>query len=117
MYQLCLSLDSATVRYHEVFLNFNVQGRAVTVSGARGRTFIDDHGPLFGSLSQLPNDRTIWELGITITYANAGDYGGPNVEHIVYRFYQNGAISYRRSSGAQYAFTQGVAYSIPCPQV
>jgi len=114
-FRLCLELDTPGVRRHDLYLNFNVQGNAILVSGMRGIAVIDNHGPVVGSLSRLSTQTNIWQMGLTITYGNMGDYDGPSVEHMVFKFHPGGAISYRLSEGGSSSFVQGTAFTFTCP--
>ena len=82
-YQLCLALDGDSSQY---FLNFLMQGNAILVAGDKGHGGQDDHGPLFGSLSHAPETPQVMELGLTVTFANAGDYMNQNTENVVFTF-------------------------------
>ena len=110
-YQLCLALDSESGEY---FMNFLVQGNAVLVAGDRGHGGQDDHGPMFGALSHAPDTPQFMELGLTVTFANGGDFANPNTENIVFRFFQNGVITYKRWFNSAKTFTEGTASTFVC---
>jgi hypothetical protein len=110
-YQLCLALDGETGNY---FMNFAVQGNAVLVTGYRGHGGQDDHGPLFGALSHAPETPQYLELGLTVTLSNGGDYSNQNTENVVFRFFQNGVITYKRWLHSSKAFTEGTVSLITC---
>ena len=54
------------------------------------------------------------ELGLTVTFKNAGDYTRQNTEHVVFTFSQNGDITYKRWLHAGAVFTEGTASVIAC---
>ena len=108
-YQLCLALDGESGQY---FMNFLIQGNAVLVAGDRGHGGQDDHGPLFGSMTPLP--ASVFEVGVTVTFANAGDYAHQNTENVVFTFAQDGQITYKRWLHAGTPFTAGTASVIAC---
>ena len=110
-YQLCLALDGESGQY---FMNFLIQGNAVLVAGDRGHGGQDDHGPLFGALSHAPDTPQYMELGVTVTFSNGGDFANPNTENVVFRFFQNGAITYKRWFSSSPAFTEGTVSVIAC---
>jgi len=110
-YSLCLALDNGPS--DQYLLNFNVQGNAITVTGTLNRSVIDNYGPISGSMSLVPG-RTTWMMGLTVTYANMGDYTGPNFQHVVFEFLPT-AIIYRRSLSGSSSFTQGTAHTFACP--
>ena len=112
-WQLCLALDGP-VSVNTYYLNFNVQGNAILVAGMKGVGYPDDHGPVFGSLARTPVAST-YELGLTVTFVNGGDYTNQNTENVVFQFNPNGSISYKRWLNSAAAFTQGVAVAISCP--
>ena len=112
-WQLCLTLDQPTGGAHAYFLNFMSQGNAILVSGAKNHD-ADDHGPAFGALAKPPS-ATFYELGLTVTIKNGGDYNGQNTENVVFQFLSNGAINYKRWINSSTTFTQGVAFSFACP--
>lgn len=107
-YQLCLRTGTAG----DYFLNFVAQGNGIVVTGVKG-VGIDDHGPVFGSLVKPPLV-TSWELGITVTFENMGDYAGPNTENVVFQFLPNGHINYKKWLRSNDTFTQGTATVITC---
>lgn len=113
-WQLCLALDSATGS-PEYFMNFNIQGNAILVSGMRGRHSPETHGPLVGALDRTPGPASPWELGVSVTIQNAGDYAGFNTENVVFEFETTGTIFYKRWLNGNQAFTQGSAFVRPCP--
>jgi hypothetical protein len=113
LFAYCLAIDGHADQY---FLNFNVQGNSIMVSGMMNRVG-DDHGPIAGSVSPAPSPSTGLEMGLTITYTNGGDYTGPNFQNMVFRFNTNGSISFRRSVQGTSGFTQGLAHAIACPQI
>jgi hypothetical protein len=112
-WQLCLTLDQPTEGAHAYFLNFVSQGKAILVSGAKNHG-PDDHGPAFGALAKPP-DAIFYELGLTVTIENGGDYNGHNTENVVFQFVSNGAINYKRWLNSSTDFTEGVAYAFACP--
>jgi hypothetical protein len=112
-WQLCLTLDQPTEGAHAYFLNFVSQGNAILVSGAKGHG-PDDHGPAFGALAKPPS-ALFYELGLTVTIKNGGDYNGHNTENVVFQFLSNGAINYKRWLNSSTNFTQGVAFAFTCP--
>jgi hypothetical protein len=111
-WQLCLR-DEPLLESNFYYLNFSVQGNAVLVSGTKN-TFGDDHGPVFGSLSKAHLGP--WELGLTVTIANGGDYANPNTENIVFVFNANGSITYKRWQSSGLTFVQGFATAFTCPE-
>ena len=113
-WQLCVTLDQPTEGAHAYFLNFMSEGNAILVSGSRGRGPADDHGPAFGALAK-PSGSTLYELGLTVTIQNSGDYEGPNTENVVFQFLPNGAINYKRWISSSLDFTQGQAFAFACP--
>jgi hypothetical protein len=110
-YQLCLALDGDSSQY---FLNFMVQGNAILVAGDKGHGGQDDHGPVFGALSHTPETPQIMEMGLTVTFANGGDYSNQNTENVVFTFTPDGAIAYKRWLNSAKEFTQGTASVIVC---
>ena len=110
----CLGLDGG--HPDQYYLNFNVQGNSILVSGMMNHQ-VDDHGPITGSISPGPNPFSGLDMGLTITYTNGGDYTGPNFQHIVFHFNTNGTISWRRSVQGTAGFLQGVAHQITCPPI
>ena len=62
----------------------------------------------------LPVPR-LYELGLTVTIQNGGDYAGPNTENVVFQFLSNGAINYKRWLNSDLDFTQGLAFAFTCP--
>jgi len=114
-FQLCLRDQPANGNSY--FLNFNVQGNAILVSGTKG-VFGDDHGPLFGSLSKAFNTPPAggWEMGLTVTIANMGDFAGHNTENIVFVFSPSGTIAFKRWKSSSQTFEQGTAVAFTCPE-
>jgi hypothetical protein len=112
-WQLCLTLDQPTEGAHAYFLNFVSQGNAIVVSGSKGHG-PDDHGPAFGALAKPPS-ALFYELGLTVTIKNGGDYNGYNTENVVFQFVSNGAINYKRWLNSSTNFTQGLAFAFTCP--
>ncbi len=112
-FQLCLMLDEPVG--HQYFLNFAVQGNAVLVSGMKGYGGQDDHGPIQGSMSRTPLPSYGFEMGLTVTFSNGGDYTGPNIENVVFQFNPDGTIGYKRWVDRETTFTQGTASAIACP--
>jgi hypothetical protein len=110
-YSLCLQLDNSP--FDQYLLNLNVQGNAIMVSGTLNRSVTDDFGPISGSVSLMPS-RSTFMMGLTVTYANMGDYSGPNFQHVVFEFFPTG-IAYRRSVSGSSSFTQGTAHAFACP--
>jgi hypothetical protein len=113
-FQLCLQLDGQPV--HRYFLNFAVQGKAILVGGMKGYGGQNDHGPILGSMSKTPNPSYGYEMGLMVTFANGGDYLGPNTENVVFSFNPNGSIGYKRWIDRDTEFTQGSATVIACPE-
>ena len=111
-YDLCLGLNGDG--YGQYFMTFLAQGNTILVGGEKGHGGQDDHGPLFGTLSQIPGAQQAMELGVTVTFANAGDYANQNTENVVFTFLQSGDITYKRWLHAQNVFTQGTASVIIC---
>jgi hypothetical protein len=110
-WQLCLRL----VGGGDYFLNFVVQGNAVLVAGTKN-VFGDDHGPLFGSLSKPTSSPfNVYEMGLTVTIENMGDYNGPNTENVVFQFLPSGHINFKKWLRSSDTFTQGEAIVINCP--
>lgn len=110
----CVRLDAAS-GFAEYFMNFVVQGNGILVTGSKGRAPVDNHGPLFGSLSQAPTTGTpTWELGFTVTMENMGDFSGPNTENVVFQFVGS-SINYKRWLRSSDNFVQGTATVIACP--
>jgi hypothetical protein len=116
-WQLCLSLETPSVNATHIYLlNTVVQGNAILVAGTYGHDSINNHGPVVGTLSRtvgIPGP-VVWEMGLTVTIANAGDYMGSNVEAVVFLFHSDGSIAYKRWFGGN-TFTQGVAVPFTCP--
>ncbi len=112
-FQLCLSPDGQST--HQYFLNFAVQGNAILVGGMKGRGGQEDHGPVLGSLARTPSPSYGFEMGLTVTFANGGDYTGPNLENVVFQFNPDGTIAYKRWLDRETSFTQGTAVAITCP--
>jgi hypothetical protein len=112
-FQLCLALDGP-VSVNTYYLNFNAQGNAILVAGMKGVGYPDDHGPVFGSLARTVVGST-YQLGLTVTFVNGGDYMGQNTENVVFQFNANGSITYKRWLNSAKPFTQGVAVVIACP--
>ena len=108
-WQLCLGLTGVT---GNLYLNFNAQGNAIMVSGVKGVSG-DDHGPVFGTLTRVPVSSS-YEMGLTVTIANMGDYEGHNTENIVIVFSPSGAMSYKRWLSSSQTFTQGTVYLANC---
>ena len=111
-YKLCIALNGDG--YGQYFMTFVVNGNAVLVSGEKGHGGQDDHGPLFGALSHAPDTPQFMELGVTVTFSNGGDFARPNTENVVFRFFQNGAITYKRWFSSSQAFTEGTVSVITC---
>jgi hypothetical protein len=114
-WQLCLRLTTGGA--NDYFMNFVVQGNAILVTGTKN-VFGDDHGPLFGSLSKPPNSgpNGAYELGLTVTFENMGDYNNQNTENVVFQFVSNGHINFKKWLRSSDTFTQGTAIVINCPQ-
>ena len=114
-WQLCLRLNTGGA--NDYFMNFVVQGNAILVTGTKN-VFGDDHGPLFGSLSKPPNSpfNGPYELGLTVTFENMGDYNNQNTENVVFQFVSNGHINFKKWLRSSDTFTQGTAIVINCPQ-
>jgi hypothetical protein len=108
-WQLCLGLSGVSAN---LYLNFNVQGNAIMVSGTKGVSG-DDHGPVFGTLTQVPVSNS-YEMGLTVTIANMGDYEGHNTENIVIVFSPTGSMSYKRWLNSSQTFTQGTVFLANC---
>jgi hypothetical protein len=115
-WQLCLRNEPADGA-NTYYLNFTVQGNAILVSGTYGRAAPDTHGPVFGTLARVQGtlDGAQWELGLTVTIANMGDYGGPNTENIVFTFPQDGTIGFKRWISSSQTFQQGFMVPFNCP--
>ena len=113
-WQVCLTLDQPSEGEHAYFLNFVSQGNAILVSGSKGHGSGGDHGPAFGALAK-PSGSTLYEMGLTVTIQNRGDYMGPNTENVVFQFLANGAINYKRWLNSDRTFTQGLAFAFTCP--
>jgi len=113
-WQLCLRLNTGGA--NDYFMNFVVQGNAILVTGTKN-VFGDDHGPLFGSLSKPPNSpfNGPYELGLTVTFENMGDYNNQNTENVVFQFVSNGHINFKKWLRSSDTFTQGEAIVINCP--
>ena len=109
-YKLCIALNGDD--YGQYFMTFVVNGNAVLVSGEKGHGGQDDHGPLFGSMTPLPS--SVFEVGVTVTFANTGDYAHQNTENVVFTFAQDGQITYKRWLHAGTPFTAGTASVIAC---
>jgi hypothetical protein len=112
-WQLCLTLNQPTEGAHAYFLNFLSEGNAILASGSKGHG-PDNHGPAFGALAK-PASSTLYELGLTVTFQNGGDYTGPNTENVVFQFLPNGVINYKRWLSSGLDFTQGQAFAFACP--
>jgi len=114
-WQLCLrdELGGGNTYY----LNFTVQGNAIIVSGTYGQGGQDTHGPVFGTLAkpQGTSPSLGFELGLTVTVANMGDYNGVNTQNIVFVFVPNGPIGYKRWFNSSATFEQGIAVPFICP--
>jgi hypothetical protein len=115
-WQLCLRLVNSAGGPNDYFMNFVVQGNAVLVTGMKNG-FGDDHGPLFGSLAKPPNSplNGPYELGLTVTYENMGDYANRNTENVVFQLLSNGNINFKKWLRSSDTFTQGQAIVINCP--
>lgn len=112
-WQLCLRLVGGGA--NDYFLNFVIQGNAVLVAGAKN-VFGDDHGPVFGSMSKPPNSPiNAYEMGLTVTFENMGDYNNQNTENVVFQFLPNGHINFKKWLRSTDTFTQGEAIVINCP--
>ena len=116
-WQLCLRPEPANGYVDTYFLNFSVQGNAILVSGTYGQGGQDTHGPVFGALAKALNTSGSlgWELGLTFTVANMGDYVGPNTENIVFVFGSDGSIVFKRWINSSATFEQGVMVAFNCP--
>ena len=115
-HQLCLR-DEPNLIPNFYYLNFSVQGNSILVSGTKGN-FGDDHGPLFGSLAKanLTSPTGGWELGLTVTFQNGGDYANGNTENVVFTFNTDGSITYKRWKSNALTFEQGHAAAFTCPE-
>ena len=115
-WQLCLRLVNSTEGPNDYYMNFVVQGNAVRVAVTKN-VFGDDHGPLFGSLSKPPNAGAngAYELGLTVTFENMGDYNNRNTENVVFQLLSNGHINFKKWLRSSDTFTQGQAIVINCP--
>ena len=111
-WQLCLRTSPSGGQ--DYYLNFVVQGNGIVVTGVKNVS-LDDHGPVFGTLSKPPLVASNWELGLTVTIANGGDYANANTENIVFIFASNGSISYKKWLRSNDPFTQGLATVFTCP--
>jgi hypothetical protein len=111
-WQLCLHLNGAAGS-DTFYLNFNVQGSAIMVGGRRG-VFSDDGGPVFGTLTQIPLRPGSFEMGLTTTISNSGDYMGPNTENVVIFFAPGGVMTYNRWLNSNQAFTVGTVSLATC---
>ena len=111
-YELCIGLNGDD--YGQYFMTFIAQGNAIIVGGAKGHGGQDDHGPIFGAFSRPPSAQPTMELGLTVTFANAGDYTHQNTENVVFTFALDGGITYRRWLHAGTVFTEGTASVIDC---
>src|SRR5690349_16187549 len=95
-YQACFELDDAGG--HERYnVNFLQQGNGIMVSGVRGMSLVDPHGPAFGTLSRVPTAGEYgWKMALTVVFGNSyADYE-PQMETIVFQFLPDGAINYKR---------------------
>jgi hypothetical protein len=109
-YNLCIALNGDD--YAQYFMTFVVNGNAILVSGEKGHGGQEDHGPLFGSMTPLP--ASVVEVGVTVTFANAGDFAHQNTENVVFTFAQDGQITYKRWLHAGTPFSVGTASVIAC---
>ena len=108
-YQLCLTGPG------DLFLNFVVQGQAVLVTGFKGITVNDLHGPVVGTLAQMPaSSPAQYRMGLTVTFANGGDEAFNTVEHIVIYFDQFG-LRYKSSRPDQPEPETGPVSIVACP--
>ena len=118
-WQLCLTLDTPTNAdgsAHPYLLNLVTQGNAVLVVGTYGHDGGNNSGPVFGGLARsigTPGP-VVFQMGLTITIGNGGDFMGSNTENIVFNFTSTG-IGYKHWYNGGKTFTQGNAYLMPCP--
>ena len=111
-WQLCIHLNGAAGS-DTFYLNFNVQGSAIMVGGSRG-VFSDDQGPVFGTLTQVPLQPGVFQMGLTTTIANRGDYMGINTENVVVFFGPGTSMTYKRWLNSSQTFTTGTVSMASC---
>ena len=105
LFAYCLTIDGHADQY---FLNFNVQGNSIMVSGMMNRVG-DDHGPIAGSVSPAPSlDRLKWA---SPSPTNGGDYAAQFPNRCP--FHTNGSISFRRSVQGTSGLQGSRARSLP----
>jgi hypothetical protein len=98
-------------------LNLVAQGNAILVSGTAGRDSNETHGPVVGTWSRTMGliAPPVYELGLTVMISNAGDFNQSNTENVVFQFFSDGSIPFKRWFNADKVFTQGNANLFACP--